>query len=129
MCLDREQFGSCASVGENRAYTTNQARQLGEEVRNHYCLSGKPASNMCWRDISDSMPLRASDIRLFPSASAYNYFIAHSGCLSNSVRSPVRSNVLEVDLPVRNGVKPMETVGTLSRACRNWMRSASVLPT
>ena len=62
-------------------------------------------------------------------ASAYHYFIAHSGCLSNSVRSPVRSNVLEVGVPVRNGVKAMETVGTLSRACRNWMRSGSVLPT
>jgi len=60
--------------------------------------------------------------------STYNYFIAHSGCLSNSVRSPVRSKVLEVGVPVRNGVKSMETVGTLSKVCRNRMRSSSVLP-
>jgi hypothetical protein len=59
----------------------------------------------------------------------FHYGIVHSGCLSNSVRSPVKSNVLDAGIPVRNGVNSMETAGAFNRLCRKWIRSGSVLPT
>ena len=67
--------------------TTNQARQLAKEVGKHHCLSGKPVSTDCWRTISDSMPLLASDIILANWASSKGRCSAW--CLVPQVRVPL----------------------------------------
>jgi hypothetical protein len=112
---------SCAAVGVRSAPEWTWIRIASDRRALIALLNHTPPKN----SIACAREFKQFEAR----ASAYHYFIAHSGCLSNSVRSPVRSNVLEVGVPVRNGVKSMETVGTLSRPCRNWMRSGSVLPT